>query len=155
MTMSPKLRSDLCVALIGALIGGLLSLGGSLAAVYWQRQEMRHAAVNEFVGEYSTVKVELMYYGEMRLPVEALSKENLMTARKHAYRVEGACARLLLIAPDLKSPAGRLRSVLMEWEKAIEAAEPYGNQRHNGFKDDYSVAMEGFVGAANGALALP
>jgi hypothetical protein len=155
MPMLPKLQSSLSVALIGALIGGLLSLAGTFVAVYWQRQEMRHAAVNEFVGEYSTVKVELMYYGEMRLPVPALNSENLMTARKHAYRVEGACARLLLIAPDLKDPADKLRSVLMEWEKAIEGTEPYGNQRHDGFKNEYKVAMEGFIGAANGALALP
>jgi hypothetical protein len=120
-------RAELMVALIAALAGGLISIAGSLAGVYRQttdgdhhmRQSMRHEAVDKFIDEYSIVKVELQHYGDMRIPATGITHDDQAALRKHVHGVEGACARLVLVAPELVGPATNFRKVLIDWGHAI------------------------------------
>jgi len=78
-----------------------------------------------------------------------------MAVRKHKWEVEGACARLLLVAPELNSAANSFRSVLNAWESAIEGREPYDRKRHEGFMDSYKTASGAFLDEARVALDMP
>ena len=157
-----RLTTELAVALIAALAGGIIGLTGSLVAVYWQlqdgdhhmRQSMRHQAVDKFIDEYAIVKVELQHYGDMRLPIRAISPEDRAVLRKHVHGVEGACARLVLVAPDLLGPALEFRNVLISWEQAISGPQPYDRNRHSHFLTKHDAAQAAFLTQAKAALEL-
>jgi hypothetical protein len=155
-------RTELIVALVAALAGGLISIAGSLAGVYWQtrdgehhmQQSMRHAAVDKFIDEYSIVKVELQHYGDMRIPATAISLDDQAAMRKHVHGVEGACARLVLVAPELVAPATNFRNVLIDWGHAISEPLPYGRQHHDSYIQQYDAAQATFLSEAKAALEL-
>ena len=154
--------AELMVALIAALAGGLIRIAGSLAGVYWQttdgdhhmRQSMRHAAVDKFIDEYSIVKVELQHYGDMRIPATGIAHDDQAALRKHVHGVEGACARLVLVAPELVGPATNFRNVLIDWGHAISEPPPYGQQHHESFVQRYDAAQAAFLTEAKAALEL-
>jgi len=65
MRMPSKLWPEFFVALVAAVVGGVLSFAGRLAGVSWQAkdderhmwQELRHDAVKEFLLDYAAVMV--------------------------------------------------------------------------------------------------
>jgi hypothetical protein len=150
-----RLKADIAVALIAALVGGLLSLAG----VYWQSMDadrhMRREAVEKFLDEYAIVQVELQYFGDRRIPVRSLSEDDRAEMRKQVHGVYGACARLVLVVPALVDPATNARDALTAWEKAISDPARYDRDRQDGFVRDFNLALASFLEKAKAELGLP
>jgi hypothetical protein len=141
-------------ALLGALVGGMLGLAG----VYWQTQDserhMQREAVEVFLNDYGEAFVELEYFGNRRVPVAALSKEDKEALRKHVHGVYGACSRLALVAPDLAKNATTVRDILANWGQAITDIDPYGRIQQDEFIKTFDVSIADFIEYSRSSVGL-
>ncbi|MDT0353601.1 hypothetical protein [Pseudonocardia charpentierae] len=150
-----RLLAEFAVALVATLVGGALSLAG----VAWQfadaDRHVQRQAVEKFLDEYTLAQVELQYYGERRVPARSLSADDEAAARKQVHSVYGACARLVLVAPELAPPAVKTRDLLSAWEKALSGPHPYGRSDHESFVSQFETALSDFLTQAKARLDLP
>ena len=154
-TKQAELVVGLVVAVAGAVVGGVLSLLG----VYWQSQDsaqdVRRQAVEKFLDEYNAAFVEIEYFGSKRVPVPALPAVDLDMLRKEVHGVNGACDRLVLVAPELKAHAVRTRDALLNWTDAVAGAQPYGRAQQGAFVNEFTAAKADFIGESKAFLRLP
>ncbi len=150
-----SLMAEFAVALVATVVGGLLSLVG----VAWQfadnDRHMRREAVEKFLDEYALAQVELQYYGELRLPLETLSADDKAAVMKQVHGVYGACARLVLVTPELTPDAVKARDVLDQLGKAVNGSYPYARPEHNTYVTRFDTSIADFLAKAKRELDLP